>query len=477
MKKAVGLSLVMLGAFPAAGWAGVPEVRLAQAVRGNDHAAIKSLLANHANPNAPLPDKSTVLIWAVDRQDAESVRLLLAAGAKPNAADMQGATPLAVACELGHPGIVLSLLKSGATAQTVRPDGTSALALCAARSSPPALGAMIANGANVNAADPQGETPLMWAAAKGNADNVAFLVKHGANVNAVATKGFTPLFFAIRSKEARSPVILLNGGANIAATLPDGTSVAEAAILEENSSFARQLVAQGADLNHHDREGRQLIHVAAASGTPELVTFLIAKGADANVLSTPPPNALPTRRTIPVQVAGGSNSGGSGTKGLAIADGAIKAPPVALYPTPPLLFAAKAGAADVMQALVAGGAKADIKASDGMNLSMAAAYGGNLAALKYALELNPDLTVKDLSGKGLMHMAVINPQAPEAEAVIQYLADKGVKLDAKDGRGRTPADAVQEGVREFYNALLKQRGIDLDRIGPANASAAANAVN
>jgi ankyrin repeat protein len=112
-----------------------------------------------------------------------------------------------------------------------------------------------------------------------------------------------------------------------------------------------------------------------------------------------------------------------------------------------------------------------------MNLTMAAAYGGNLAALKYAVELNPDLNVRDQSGKGVMHMAVSNPQSPEAEAIIQYLADQGAKLDAKDNRGRTPADSVQENIREFYNAQLKQRGLDLDRLGPANASNAINAAN
>ena len=111
-----------------------------------------------------------------------------------------------------------------------------------------------------------------------------------------------------------------------------------------------------------------------------------------------------------------------------------------------------------------------------MNLTMAAAYGGNLDAVKYALELNPDVAVKDESGKGLMHMAVSNPQSPEAEAVIAYLADKGAKLDAKDNRGRTPSDFVQENIREFYNSQLKQRGLDLDRLGPANASAV-NAAN
>jgi uncharacterized protein len=479
MKRALGLVFLFLGTFPADCWAGVLENRLAQAVRENDHVAIKNLLANHANPNATLPDKSSVLVWAVDRQDTESVRLLLAAGAKPNVADFQGATPLTVACELGNPSIVINLLKSGANAKAVRPDGTPVLALCAGISTVAALDALIAKGAKVNAADPQGETPLMWASAKGNADNIEFLVKHGANVSAVANKGFTPLFFALRSKDARSPAILLEAGADPKVTLPDGTSVAEAAVLLNNFAFAKQIIARGADLNQHDHEGRQLIHVAAESGDSELVMLLLSKGVDANVLSEPPPNTPPGRRNAPVQVAGGAGNvgGGVGGKGLAIADGAIKAPPIVRYPTPPLLFAAKAGAVDVMKALVNGGAKPDIKALDGMNLTLAAAYGGNLAAMKYALEIDPDLTVKDKNGKGVMHMAVANPQAPEAEAVIQYLADKGAKLDAPDSKGRPPAEFVQENIREFYNNLLKQHGVELDRLGPANASNSISAAN
>jgi ankyrin repeat protein len=197
-----------------------------------------------------------------------------------------------------------------------------------------------------------------------------------------------------------------------------------------------------------------------------------------DVMSQPPPNA-PLQRATPAQVAGG---GGDVGKGLSIADGALKAPPVPLYPTPPLLFAAKAGEVDTMKALVAGGARTDLKASDGMNLTMAAAYSGNLAALQYALSINPDVTVTDSQGKGLMHMAVSNPDAPEAEKVIEYLLAKGVKLDAKDKRGRTPAESIQDNsreqdsIREFYNGLLKQQSFVTDRLGPADPSAA-NAAN
>ena len=139
MKKAFGLGVLLLGALPAVGWAGVQEDRLAQAVKGNDHAAIKNALAARANPNAPLADNATVLAWAVDRQDEQAVSMLLAAGAKPNVVDINGASPLTLACEGGNPAIVSSLLNAGADAKAARADGISALALCAGFAIPPHL--------------------------------------------------------------------------------------------------------------------------------------------------------------------------------------------------------------------------------------------------------------------------------------------------------------------------------------------------
>jgi ankyrin repeat protein len=263
-------------------------------------------------------------------------------------------------------------------------------------------------------------------------------------------------------------VILLEAGADAKAVLPDDKiSVAEAAVQTDNPAFAAMIVNKGGDLAQRDAQGRQLIHVAAAGGATELVKLLIAKGVDANVMSQPPANA-PARRPAAAQVPGG------GAPRLAVADGALKAPPVALYPTPPLLFAARTGSVEAMKALVAAGARADLKAGDGMNLTMAAAYSGNLAALQYALSLNPEMAVTDAQGRGLMHMAVSNPDAAEPEKVITFLVAKGVKLDAKDSRGRTPEDSVADNIRDYYAGLLKQHGVGLNRLGPADASAAAN---
>ena len=76
LQAKLGASLIcLMGALPAL--AGPLDAKLVDAVRDNDQVAARKLLAAHANPNAPMPDKSTALAWAVDRQDRSLVSLRL----------------------------------------------------------------------------------------------------------------------------------------------------------------------------------------------------------------------------------------------------------------------------------------------------------------------------------------------------------------------------------------------------------------
>jgi ankyrin repeat protein len=450
MKKA--LAALFLSSLPAAGWAAPADDRLVEAVRGNDIAAIKSQLAAGASANTQLADQSSVLEWAIDRQNEDAVRLLLAAGANANAPDPAGITPLALACEFGNPAIVTSLLAAGADVTAVRPEGISMLALCAGSSTPEVLEALIAKGANVNAADPQGQTPLMWAAMYGKPDNIALLIKKGADVNAVEKSGFTPLFFALRGENPDAPTRLLEGGANVKAVIPGGASVLEAAVTVGNIPFAMQAVRSGVDIKHRDNQGRTAIHIAAATGNAEFVKLVLSKGGNPNAMTVIPPPA-------PVKVATAAKPAAGAQP---VADMPRRPKP---YPVPatPLQFAAKAGSVEAMKALIAAGAKPDIKGPDGMTLALAAASGGHLEAMKYAYELDPHLDAIARGGRGPLHLLVANKQAAEPEAVIQFLADKGAKLDLQDERHSTAGDDVNrfgaENVRVFFIQLLRDRGI------------------
>jgi ankyrin repeat protein len=459
MSRALAAGLLLLcGSVSAV--AGPAEDRLLQAVRAGDLDGIRAALAAHANVNAQLPDQSTVLSWAVDRQNEDAVRLLLAAGARPRAVASDAMAPLSLACELGNAAIVTALLKAGADAREVRHNGTTAFALCAGTTTPDVLTAMRVKGAAIEAANVENQTPLMWAATAGNTANVKWLLAHGAKVNALDRTGFTPVLFALRSKDPTTAIALLDAGADINARLADGTSVAEAAIITQEIPFAIQVVEHGADVGWVNKKGRQLIHLAAGSGSAELVETVLQKGGDPNAITEVPP--------VPVQVAVAAPAappavGGDNAVNAGIAIRRFVPPPPLPVPATPLQFAARAGSVETMQVLVAAGARPDIKGPDGMTVAMAAAGSGSVAAMTYAYQLDPHLDAIALGGRSIMHVAVAARGTPDPIGVIQFLVDNGAPVAAPDYRNETPGDAVNRGgdpvIREYFMKVLHDRGI------------------
>ena len=102
-----------------------------------------------------------------------------------------------------------------------------------------------------------------------------------------------------------------------------------------------------------------------------------------------------------------------------------------------------------------------------MTLTLAAARGGNLDALKFAMERDPDIHALAQEGRGIMHMVVENRTSTEYEAVVSYLADKGAALNLVDERRISPGSFVNrvgpEKMRVFYIQLLKDRKVDTKR--------------
>jgi len=118
----------------------------------------------------------------------------------------------------------------------------------------------------------------------------------------------------------------------------------------------------------------------------------------------------------------------------------------------------------VMRTLVAAGANPSLTAQDGTTLLMAAASGARLATFKYAYELDPHVDRVTAAGNTIMHVAVaINGRTqPEVCEVIQFLADRGAKLDELNGAGRTPiaiADNLPVDLAvDLLTRLIKERG-------------------
>src|SRR5438128_1887867 len=101
------VSLLLVASLGAAG----SDLRLVEAVRSRDKAAVLSLLKQHADVNTTQADGATALAWAAHWDDLEMTDLLVGAGANVNMANDYGITPLSLACTNGSAVMVERLLK------------------------------------------------------------------------------------------------------------------------------------------------------------------------------------------------------------------------------------------------------------------------------------------------------------------------------------------------------------------------------
>ena len=158
---------------------------VADAAMRGDKAAVRTLIQQKADVNAPQPDGATALHWAVYRGDKELVGMLLSAGANPKVANREGSTPLWLAGINGDAAIIASLLNAGADPNEHLPLGRSPLMAASRTGNVEAMKVLLDHGADVNAKETfRGTTPLMWAADEAHAAAVQLLIQRGANINA-----------------------------------------------------------------------------------------------------------------------------------------------------------------------------------------------------------------------------------------------------------------------------------------------------
>lgn len=166
------------------GAAGAANSPVADAAMRGDRQAVRELLADGSDVNAPQGDGMTALHWASERGDVELARMLLAAGAAVESTTrIGGYAPLHLAARSGSTGVAKLLLEAAAD-PLVAAQGTGAtpLHLAAASGDPELVALLLERGTDPNARDRDwGQTPLVFAAALNRADAVRALVAGGAD--------------------------------------------------------------------------------------------------------------------------------------------------------------------------------------------------------------------------------------------------------------------------------------------------------
>jgi ankyrin repeat protein len=437
--------------------------RLASAMKNRDAAAVRALLKQRADVNAPDVEGMTALHWAAHWGDLDTAKLLIRAGANAKAANRYGVTPLHEASTLGSIPMIEALLKAGADPNAPFGEGETPLMTAARTGNADAVRMLLTFGANVNAREAwRGQTALMWAAAENHADVVKLLIELRADVNARSTHyefpkltggnggiihdrsegGLTPLFFAARQGAIESADRLIEAGAEVNVTEPQyGFTPMQTAIFNGHYDLAARLVDKGADVNDGSLytavEMRNLATYSNRPNPPEtdahlssldVITLLLARGAD--------PNRVYTKKIPPRQAQGD----------IVVTPGAT-----------PLYRAMKATDLAVVRLLLDKGANPSASIKDGSTpLMMASGMGARrvasdedviekagtadpLDAVKMFVAAGADIDAQNDLGNTALHYAA----QTGASRIVEYLVGKGAKLDVYNYVGQTAADMTR----------------------------------
>jgi ankyrin repeat protein len=455
------------------------DTRLADAAMKRDVAAVRKLIDQKADVNAPGVDGTPPLHWLVRVDDFETARRLIRAGADPSKTNRYGVTPMALASANGNAQMIALLLEAGADANVVDKQGETALMAAAKVGSVEAVKTLLDHGATVDTRDPAFEqTALMMAIREDHPAVVKLLADRGAMVNVQTRTGatpswilpnsvpgfghgigivrgglpdrgsrylipgaMTPLLYAARDGRVESAKILLAAGAEIEHADANGITPLLMAITNDHVDMARFLIGQGANVKAVDWYGRtplwatiELRNMDVDSSTFEngvdrapalaLIKVLLDKGVDVNARTK---EVTPIRRQM-LHVTGDLSW-------------------VDFTGQTPFLRAALAADLDVMRLLLAHGADPKIPAFAGTTALMAAAgvdwvvdqtwddgAAARLEAVKMCFDLG--MSVNDVNSMGIT--AVMGAANRGSNDIIEFLVSKGAKLDVKDKEGRTP---------------------------------------
>ena len=441
------------------------DARLVDAVKRADHAAVRALIAESVDPDAPQADGSTPLHWAVHADHTDIAALLVEAGANVTTANRYGVQPLSLACINGNPAMVELLLDAGADPNATLAAGETVLMTAARTGVVEVVDLLLARGADVNATEAwRGQTALMWAAAEGHAAVVSALLAAGADVGAASGRGFTALLFAAREGEIEVAGQLLDAGAS----------------LDDALSVNSRRTAGGVEVVPASEDGLNAFLLAVGSAHYELAALLLARGAD--------PNAAPRGWTALHQVSWVRKAGVAGSNNPApegsgdmdslefvrvlAAQGADLNARVTLRPPAgitrlnmiggtPFLLASRTADADLMRLLAELGSDPLLPNEDNTTPLMVAAGVGTsspgedpgtepevLEAVQVALDLGGKLDAVDDNGETAMHGAAYK----HVPSVVAFLADKGARTEVwnrENAKGWTPwmiAAGVQRGM-------------------------------
>ena len=334
-----------------------------------------------------------------------------------NKASESGITPLLMVAEVGWTDVMKKLLKRGAHVDAA-PKGRTA-----------------------EEAKIAGSTPLIGATKYNNPEAVKLLLDHNANPNHQNQSGISALMLASEQGFFECVKNLCAGGADVELAPSGKTALSMnlsgqtplfCAAKEGHLDIVRYLLDRGANPNATNHYGVSVLWIPCQRGLIRIVELLLERGADPEIAPSGP------------EAEERSISGWT-----------------------PLYAAIKSRQYPVVKLLLNKGANPNAITSLGSTPFLLASEIGDLEVIKCFVEHGADLDYSpsgkeadelNITGQTALFMATLKEQ----NDVVQYLIEKGSKVNVKNRYGVSPLLLCAEGGNETLVKLLVSVGADVN---------------
>jgi uncharacterized protein len=290
-------------------------------------------------------------------------------------------------------------------------------------------------GADVNQAQPDGTRPIHWAVYRVDYELLDALLAKKAQVNVTNEFGSAPLAEAVKLADARMVKALLDAGAEPEAPNQDGETALMLATKTGELPIVEMLVKAGANVNTIEKFHHQtpLMWAAVApKNAGAMVKLLLSKGADVKVRAeyTDWPSQITSEPRAQYRPVGGLTA---------------------------LLYAARDGCYECVDALIAAKADPNIPTPEGVSALMLALDNDHNDVAKLLLDRGANPNVWDWWGRTALYIAV---DRKEANAPVG-----GSRAAGRGGRGggapTARRGAASVSTMDMIEALLAA-GVDVN---------------
>jgi ankyrin repeat protein len=461
-------------------------------INGNA-AMVDALLKAGADPNTVFSEGETALMTAARTGNVDVVKLLLNAGANPNAKEpKRGQTAIMWAAFEGHAGPIKAMIEHEGDPRATSKGGYDAIMYAVREGRTDVVKTLLDAGANVNAKTPEGTTLLNLAIFNANYETAATLVERGADVNAVDRQQGPPI---VNLMKVRRPGLCQN-------PCPRGTGTLS------SLELAKMLLDRGANANSAPINGRG---AGFESKGADISAHIGALKAEQAIKADPSVSGDFYKYAGLFGQNGGDNPNGGGNfqgnYNLSSLSAATQAAIAAANRAPgaddddapaptngneitPFQLALQNADVEMAKLLLAAGAKplgstgngkTALMLAAGLNIDRGVSPGSNQEAFElvktiYALG-DTNVNAADQMGSTALHAAAQRG----SKEIIQFLVDKGARLDVSTTFGWTPLDvargyrnylgvgrrvmrnvAPQPDVAALIEKLMKERGLDTE---------------